>query len=77
MMVLCAWCEQEGRPALLREVESHHSSLPSHGICKAHEEVIFAQMTALGMKDRSRLTLRRFRPSNQGIDRPSAHVSVW
>lgn len=77
MTVLCAWCQQEDRPALLREVGSSHSSLPSHGICKVHEEIVFSQIEALRKKKRIRLTPRRSLPTNQATDCLSTHVSAW
>src|SRR2546422_1486282 len=36
MRVVCAWCQKEGRPALLREEDSCDGSLESHGICDDH-----------------------------------------
>jgi hypothetical protein len=40
-LIVCAWCEQEGRPAILYETPDD-SSLAweghSHGICKAHRD---------------------------------------
>ena len=36
MRVVCAWCQKEGRPALLREDDSRDGSLESRGICDDH-----------------------------------------
>ncbi len=36
MRVVCAWCQQEGKPAVMREDDSADSKLDSHGICDAH-----------------------------------------
>lgn len=36
MKVVCAWCQKEGRPALLREDDSYDSRTESHGICDDH-----------------------------------------
>jgi hypothetical protein len=34
--VLCAWCQQQARPALLREVEPLDDPTETHGICDVH-----------------------------------------
>lgn len=44
MIVLCAWCEQEGRQALIRKTESSNRMSPSHGICEVHEKVLLKQI---------------------------------
>jgi hypothetical protein len=36
MKVVCAWCQQEGRPALLWEDKSYDLPVESHGICEDH-----------------------------------------
>jgi hypothetical protein len=41
--VLCAWCEAEGRPALLREVEPLDDPAASHGICDDHHRAVLAE----------------------------------
>ena len=44
MIVLCAWCEHEGRPAFIRETEDFYSQglkIESHGICNAHRELVY------------------------------------
>jgi hypothetical protein len=39
VIVLCVWClEAEDRPALLREVEPHSHTGPSHWVCAMHSE---------------------------------------
>ena len=36
MIVMCAWCEQEGRPAGLGERAPLHDQSKTHGICRRH-----------------------------------------
>src|SRR5215213_1529314 len=38
MIVLCAWCEQEGTEALIQDTASGDLGLASHGICERHEK---------------------------------------
>jgi hypothetical protein len=40
MRVICAWCEEEGKHTLLREVGSPDSLTTSHGICHDHQAVM-------------------------------------
>lgn len=47
LIILCAWCEQEGRPAVLYKTLDDSSSsreLYSHGICKAHRDQLLIEM---------------------------------
>jgi hypothetical protein len=47
VIVLCAWCEQEGRPATLYKTRGDFSSASeahSHGICKAHFDQLLMKM---------------------------------
>jgi hypothetical protein len=47
LIILCAWCEQEGRPAVLYKTLDDSSSsreLHSHGICKAHRDQLLIEM---------------------------------
>lgn len=44
MIVLCAWCEQEGRQALIHETEPRDQQSESHGMCDAHEQALLAQL---------------------------------
>jgi hypothetical protein len=49
--VLCAWCQYERRPALLREVEPLDDPSETHGICLSHQAQMMrqlAQLTAAG-----------------------------
>ena len=36
MKLLCAWCQQEGVPAVLCEVEPLDDMTETHGICARH-----------------------------------------
>jgi hypothetical protein len=47
MIILCAWCEREGRPAVLYKTLHGSSSsweVHSHGICKAHSDRLLSEM---------------------------------
>jgi hypothetical protein len=47
MVIVCAWCEREGRPAVLYTMLDDSSSVRetrSHGICKAHCDQLLAEM---------------------------------
>ena len=41
MRVICAWCQQEGRPGLLRVREPLEDSTDTHGICERHQQQVF------------------------------------
>lgn len=43
MKVVCAWCEKQGRPSLLREVEPRGGGV-SHGICDDHVQLLLAEL---------------------------------
>jgi len=48
VIIICAWCEREGRPALIRHIDSPVSHTDdilaqSHGICEGHR-LLFAGM---------------------------------
>jgi len=36
MRVICSWCENEGRPALVREKAPLSDDRETHGICSNH-----------------------------------------
>ncbi len=55
MTVLCAWCEQEGKPAVIRGRACTLGITPaSHGICKRHETLLRKQMSSLAPRRRPR-----------------------
>jgi hypothetical protein len=41
MRVICAWCQQEGRRALLRVREPLDDPSETHGICERHQQAVF------------------------------------
>jgi len=38
MRLICAWCEREGRPAALAEVEPVENLAETHGLCEDHRD---------------------------------------
>lgn len=36
MRLVCAWCQHEGRPGLMREDDSSGEAFDSHAICDDH-----------------------------------------
>lgn len=47
MKVLCAWCEQDGKQALMRESPSDAHAMVTHGICDDHESMLRKQVEDL------------------------------
>ena len=48
LIVVCAWCEQEGKTTILHALSSvDHSArawdVQSHGICEAHHDQVLAE----------------------------------
>ena len=43
MKVVCAWCEREGKPSLLREEEPRGGGV-THGICDDHVQRLRAEL---------------------------------
>ncbi len=41
---MCAWCQREGRPSVLREVEPLDRADVSHGICESHGSTLRAEI---------------------------------
>jgi hypothetical protein len=41
MQVICAWCQSEGRPGLLRVREPLDDPTQTHGICDRHQQAVF------------------------------------
>ncbi|MGQ0670788.1 MAG: hypothetical protein ACT4PO_14155 [Actinomycetota bacterium] len=50
MKLLCAWCEKEGRPAVLAEVEPKDDPTPTHGMCPEHRLQAEKELEALRKK---------------------------
>lgn len=50
MKLLCAWCEKEGKPALIAEVEPKDDPTPTHGMCPTHRAEAEKELEALREK---------------------------
>ena len=50
MKVLCAWCEEEGKQALMGVIESDPYAMATHGICRQHEVALLKQIAVLARK---------------------------
>jgi len=50
MNILCAWCEEEGKQALIGVTESGTSTMTTHGICHQHEVALLKQIATLARK---------------------------
>ena len=48
MKLKCAWCEREGRPANIAEVEPKDNRSETHGLCAEHRR---KWLQSLGMED--------------------------
>jgi hypothetical protein len=73
MIVVCAWCEREGRLAVAGGIQPPDESLRSHGICDVHERRLFKQIETLRMKDAIRHIPRRLSlPNARGSKAPIA-----
>jgi hypothetical protein len=48
MKLKCAWCEREGRPANIAEVEPKENRSETHGLCAEHRR---KWLQSLGMED--------------------------
>ena len=47
MRVVCAWCKQEGRDALLGECEPVDDKTETHGICARHSKKLVEQLPSV------------------------------
>lgn len=47
MKVVCAWCQQERKPALLREVEPLDDQTETHAVCSLHQLRLMERMTVM------------------------------
>ena len=50
MNILCAWCEEEGRQALIGVTESGPCAMATHGICRQHEVALLKRIAILARK---------------------------
>lgn len=60
MEVHCAWCEKEGKPSKLKDIEGPNDQI-SHGICEVHQEKMLATIRASSKKNPMRQERRRRR----------------
>lgn len=44
MRIVCAWCEKEGKSALICEIEPFDDPMETHGICVAHRATFLAEL---------------------------------
>ena len=44
MKIVCAWCKQEGRSAVLGEREPFDDPTETHGVCSVHSEKLMEQL---------------------------------
>lgn len=53
MIVLCAWCVEQDRPAFLRELAPYADTRISHGICSGHAAEWRAKLRAQAVAARA------------------------
>ena len=51
MIVVCAWCEAEGRPHVLAEREPFEDRSPTHTACARHRAALFEELERLDKDD--------------------------
>ncbi|MGH7348304.1 MAG: hypothetical protein ACREK4_25590 [Candidatus Rokuibacteriota bacterium] len=44
MMIVCAWCQRQGRETVLREKEPLDHPIVSHGICEEHARAFLDEL---------------------------------
>jgi DNA-binding NarL/FixJ family response regulator len=66
MIIICAWCEQEGRQALMGEMEPLEVESQSHGICDVHAK-LFRQHISQGQKKANVLVVDDFEPCRDAL----------
>lgn len=54
MNILCAWCEEEGKLALIGVTESAPCAMATHGICRQHEVALLKQIAVLARKPKQK-----------------------
>jgi hypothetical protein len=50
MKVICAWCFEEGRPAVVREKEPFDDPEETHGVCQGHKAWLNETDVSVGPK---------------------------
>jgi hypothetical protein len=53
MIVVCAWCEAEGRPFIIAEREPLEDRSPTHTACAYHRTVLLEQLRRLDQAEGS------------------------
>jgi len=53
MIVVCAWCEAEGRPKVLAEREPLEDRSPTHTACAQHRAVLYEELRRLDPPENS------------------------
>lgn len=53
--VVCAWCEAEGRGAVVSDRSPGEEAVTSHGICRRHEERVLSGLPSASFPDVSLL----------------------
>ena len=53
MIVLCAWCEAEGRPYVLAEREPLEDRSPTHTVCAHHRAALIEELRRLDQAEDS------------------------
>jgi hypothetical protein len=51
MIVVCAWCEAEGRPPVLAEREPLEDRSATHTACAHHQEILYEELRRLKAQD--------------------------
>lgn len=46
MKIVCTWCEEEGKPGVLREEEPVEDASVVESVCRAHHDWFVAQVDA-------------------------------
>jgi hypothetical protein len=52
MKIVCTWCEEEGKPALVGEDEPFDDASVVEGTCRFHHDWFVAQIDANGVSKR-------------------------
>ena len=53
MIVVCAWCEAEGRPHVIAEREPLEDRTPTHTACAHHRAVLYEELRRLDQAEGS------------------------
>lgn len=68
MKLLCAWCQKEGKPALMAETEPLEDKRETYGICPDHRVQLEARVAAYRAEaERLRVEVQRQRDEAQAL----------